>query len=142
MNQRSSWAITVVAICVLLATLSGFAREIAAATPTPPPGVVVLGSTTFVPHSGSTGVYLVGEVRNDTHLNAEFVKINASLRDASGEIVYAKYSYSKIGLLAPDMTSPFLVIFSDPPEWTSYDLAVVWDATARQLYPLEILTST
>jgi hypothetical protein len=102
---------------------------------------VVLGSDTFVPHKGSTSIYLVGEVRNDTHLNAEFVKINASLRDASGEIVYAKHSYANLGILPPGETSPFLIIFSDPPEWASYDLAVDWDATARQLYPLEILTS-
>lgn len=142
MNQRVRWAGAIVAICVLLTTLSGFAREIAAATLTPAPEVVVLGSIAFVPHKGSTSVYLVGEVRNDTSLNAEFVKIDASLRDASGEVVYAKHSYADIGILPPGETSPFLVIFSDPPAWTSYDLAVVWNATARQLYPLEILTST
>ncbi len=109
--------------------------------PTPAPEVVVLGSNTFVPHEGSTSVYLVGEVRNDTHLNTEFVRIDASLRDASGEVVYAKHSYSKIGLISPGETSPFLIIFSDPPEWASYDLAVSWDATVRQLYPLQVLNS-
>jgi len=101
----------------------------------------VLGSNTFAPHSRSSSIYLVGEVRNETDLNAEFVRIDASLRDASGELVYARHSYSDIGVISPGETSPFLVIFSDPPEWTSYDLAVVWDATARQLYPLEVLTS-
>ncbi len=147
MNQRARWAKLVVAamgcaiVGVLLAASSGLARGAAAATPTPAPDVVVLGSDTFVPHQGSTSVYLVGEVRNDTSLNTEFVKINASLRDAAGEIVYAKHSYSKIGILTPGETSPFLIIFSDPPEWVSYDLAVVWGTTVRQLYPLEILTS-
>lgn len=132
-------------MCIFLAASIGFGYEVAAtngaSTPTPTPEVVVLGSTTFVPYKGSTSVYLVGEVRNDTHLNAEFVRIDASLCDASGEIVYAKHAYSKIGILPPGETSPFLIIFSDPPEWASYDLAVAYRATARQLYPLEVLSS-
>jgi hypothetical protein len=132
-------------MCIFLVASVGFGYEVAAtndvSTPTPTPEVVVLGSTTFVPYKGSTSVYLVGEVRNDTHLNAEFVKINASLRDASGEIVYAKHAYAKIGILPPGEISPFLIIFSAPPEWASYDLAVAYRATARQLYPLEVLSS-
>jgi hypothetical protein len=145
MIPRVRVAIGFIAVCILLAASVGFGYEAVAtsgvSTPTPTPEVVVLGSTTFVPHKGSTSIYLVGEVRNDTHLDAEFVRIDASLRDASGEVVYAKHSYSKIGILAPGATSPFLIIFSDLPEWASYDLAVVSRATARQLYPLEVLSS-
>ncbi len=134
-----------ITVCLLLVASISFADEAlignVATTPAFVSEVVVVGSDTFVPHKGSTSVYLVGEVRNDTSLNAEFVKINASLLDASGEIVYAKHSYAKIGILTPGEVSPFLIIFSDPPEWASYDLAVVWKATVRQLYSLEILTS-
>ena len=145
MNQRARWTVVIIAaICFVipLAASGRFTYDTAAAdtlTPTPASEVIVLGSNAFVPH---TNLYIVGEVQNNTSSNVRFVRIDATLRDASGNVAYAKHSYSKVGTLAPGATSPFLVIFSEPPEWASYDLAIAWDTTSRQLYPLQVLTRT
>ncbi len=48
-------------------------------------GVVILSSNAFVPYSGSTSLYVVGEVKNTSASNVRFVKINAVLRDNSGQ---------------------------------------------------------
>jgi len=40
------------------------------------------------------------------------------------------------------MTSPFRIIFRDPPAWASYELTLTWNTTSQQPYPLEILHST
>lgn len=58
--------------------------------------VVVLSSNTFVPYQGSSSLYLVGEVLNDTSSSVEFIKINAILRNTAGQIVDGNYSYSHI----------------------------------------------
>jgi hypothetical protein len=111
-------------------------------TPTTAPEVIVLSSSAFVPYSGSDSWYIVGEVLNNTGSNVDFVRINATLRDSSGNVVGSDYSYSMIDTLSPSMISPFRVIFSDPPTWSSYDLVVTWDTTSQQPYPLEVLNST
>jgi hypothetical protein len=110
-------------------------------TPTPTAEVVVLKSSTFAPYEGSKSLYIIGEVRNDTNLNVQFVQITATLYDASGEAVQAKYSYTQIDQLSPGDVSPFLIIFSNPVEWSSYDLNVEWNATPRQRPPLKVLSS-
>jgi hypothetical protein len=110
--------------------------------PVPSPVVRVLSSNAFVPYSGSSSWYIIGEVRNDTGSNVDFVQISATLRDGSGNVVDSDYTYSMIDTLSPGMTSPFRVIFSDPPGWVSYDFQVTWDTTSRQPYALDILNST
>jgi hypothetical protein len=47
-----------------------------------------------------------------------------------------------IDKLSPSMTSPFLVLFWEPPTWASYELVVTWDAASRSPHPLEVLNST
>ncbi len=114
-------------------------------TPTPtqvPPSVRVLSSTAFNPYEGSNDLYIVGEVLNNTASNVEFVRINATLRDLSGNVVDSDYTYSDIGILTPGMKSPFNVIFFDPPQWATYDLVVTWSTTSSYPYPLELLNST
>jgi len=106
----------------------------------PGPGVHVLSSNAFEPYSSS--LYIVGEVRNNTSSNVDFVRINATLRDSDGNVVDSDYSYSMIDKLTRGMTSPFKVWFWDPPAWSSYELVVTWDTTTRQPYPLEVLNST
>ena len=114
------------------------------ATPTaePPKGVVVLSSNAFVPYEGSDYVYIVGEVLNNTNSNVQFVRINVTLRDASGNVVGLDYSYAKIDILPPNTKSPFLVIFFDPLPWETYETAVTWDKTSQPAYFLEILSHT
>jgi len=104
--------------------------------------VHVVSSNAFVPYAGSSSLYIVGEVHNTTSSNVQFVRINATLRDSGGNVVGSDYTYSDIYTLAPGMTSPFLVLFSDPPAWASYDLVATWSTTSRTPYPLEILNHT
>ncbi|MDX9831102.1 MAG: FxLYD domain-containing protein [Anaerolineae bacterium] len=111
--------------------------------PAPSPIVRVLSSNAFTPYMGSTSLYIVGEVRNDTGSNVNDVEISATLRDGSGNVVDSDYFWSMIEILTPGMTSPFRIIFSEPPAWVSYDLQVTWDTTtSHHPYALEVLNST
>jgi hypothetical protein len=120
---------------------SGWSNVQSVNVPVPTPVVRVLSSSAFVPYAGSSYLYIVGEVRNDTGSNVRFVNISATLRDSGGNVVDSDYSYSMIGILNPGMTSPFRVIFSDAPSWSTYDLQVTWDTTSQQPYALELLNS-
>ncbi len=153
MSQKIKWII-IVMVC-FASVFGGFVPSVLFAekamavdstlplisTSTPTGEVVVLKSSTFAPYEGSKSLYIVGEVRNDTKLNVQFVQITATLYDASGEAVQAKYAYSRLDQLSPGDVSPFLIIFSNPVEWNSYDLNVEWDATPRQRPPLKVLSS-
>ncbi|MEZ4637777.1 MAG: FxLYD domain-containing protein [Caldilineaceae bacterium] len=115
------------------------------ATPTPtstqPTGVIVLSSSAFVPYSGSTSLYIVGEVRNDTASNVRFVRVNATLRDAAGNVVTNRSTYATIDVLTPGMTSPFRALFGDAPVWASYELDITWNTTTNVPYALEVLNA-
>jgi hypothetical protein len=111
------------------------------ATSTPlPAGVLILSSNTIVPY-GNT-LYVIGEVLNNTGSSVGFVRINATLRDANGNVVDSDYSYAFITIISAGMKSPFRVIFFSPPSWSTYDLVATWDTTSAQTYPLELLNST
>jgi len=110
--------------------------------PAPPPGVVVLSSNAFVPYSGSSSLYIVGEVLNNTGSNVRFVKIYGTLRNGSGNVVGSDYTYSDISILSPQMTSPFMLIFSDVQPWSTYELNVVWSTTSEYPRVLEVLNRT
>lgn len=107
-----------------------------------PTGVIVLSSTAFQPYSGSTSLYIVGEVLNRTTTNVEWIRIYATLRDSIGNVVGSDYTYSDIDTLTPGMKSPFFLLFSNPPAWSTYELHVSYDTTSDQPYPLEILNQT
>ena len=68
---------------------------------------IVINSNRFAPFAGSGPLYLDGEVRNNTKSNADFVKINAVLRDATGQIVDGAFTYSHANTLTPGMTRDF-----------------------------------
>jgi len=121
---------------------SGWSNVQSVTVPVPSPVVRILSSNAFVPYSGSSSLYIVGEVRNDTGSSVDFVQISATLRDGSGTVVDSDYTYSDIDTLSPGMTSPFMVMFFDPPGWATYDLQVTWDTTTRQPYVLELLSSS
>lgn len=112
--------------------------RIPTASPTPSNKVVVVSSNAFVPYEGARSLYIVGEVRNETKSIAQLVKITAYLRDSSGQLVRGASAYSYISTLSPDMVSPFLITFSTPPAWSTYELIVTWDTTDRAPKALEI----
>lgn len=122
---------------------SSWSNTQSVAVPTPSPVVRVLSSNAFAPWDFSpSDWYIVGEVRNDTSSNVEYVEISGTLRDGSGNVVDSGSSYSMVDILTPGMTSPFLIMFWDAPAWASYDLQVTWDSTSDQPYALEVLNST
>lgn len=106
-------------------------------TVTPDPTVKVLSSTAFVPFSGSTSLYIVGEVRNDTDTTVQFVRLNAVLRSTTGQIVDGSESFSYIDKLNPGMRSPFRIIFSNAPTWASYEITVTWSTATTGPIALE-----
>lgn len=106
-------------------------------TAVPSNKVVVVSSSAFSPYSGSKSVYVVGEVRNETTSNVESIKINGILRDANGGIVDSDYSYSYVGELTPGLVSPFRLIFSNVPAYTTYELTVTWSKGSGSIYELQ-----
>jgi hypothetical protein len=82
--------------------------------------LIVINSNTFAPFAGSGPLYLDSEVRNDANSNVDFVKIKAVLRDATGQIVDADFTYNHAITLTPGMISGFRLRFSNPPAWATY----------------------
>ena len=119
-----------------------------APTPTPTPTeapaneVTVQDSNTFVPYSGATSLYVVGQLKNNTTGSVRFVKVTAVFRDGSGGEVATKYAYSKIARLTQGMTSPFLIILTNMPAWSTYTLTVEWQASSTGPIGLTILSHT
>jgi hypothetical protein len=113
-------------------TLTPIPTAIPQPTPTPiPAGVPVLSSSTYTSSSGTR--YIVGEVQNNTGGNVRFVKIIASLYDASGTFIGTDYTYTTLDILRPGQRSPFTILIFDPPaEYQSYRLQVEWNATNNQ----------
>jgi len=109
-------------------------------TPTPQPAgnIDIRNTSAFVPYEGSDGLYVVGEVINNTTGNVWLVKINVVLRDAGGTIVTGENGYSLISTLAPGMVSPFRVLFFDVPDWSTYELTVTSDNTNDGPVALEL----
>lgn len=107
-----------------------------------PEGVIVLSSNYYYPYSGSSYLYIVGEVLNNTQRNVGWVEIYATLRDANGNVVGSDWSFSDISILMPNMKSPFLILVDVPPSWASYELDIAWERTSDRSYNLEILNYT
>lgn len=101
-----------------------------------------MSSNAFEPYEGSGNIYIAGEVLNNTGSNVRFVQISGTLRDVNGSVVDSTYTYADISVVTPNNKSPFLMIFSDPPAWATYELTVSWDTTSELPYPLQILNST
>ncbi len=108
-------------------------------TPIPSKNVVAVNTSAFEPFADSKSVYLVGEVRNETASIVQYVKITAILRDASGKIVDDNYAYSDIDKLTAGLISPFRIIFTNPPAWTSYELTVTWSNTDKPPVELQVI---
>jgi hypothetical protein len=111
-------------------------------TPIPTGSVFAQGVTVFKPYDGSSSDYIVGEIRNSTSSTIQYVKITAILRNDSGTVVGAEYTYAHIGLITPNSNSPFRLILSNPPAWSSADLIIEYSETADQPYVLDVSTSS
>lgn len=101
-----------------------------------------MSSNAFVPYEGSTSLYIVGEIQNNTSENVEFAKISTVLRDSDGNVVGSEYTYADIDILTPGMKSPFFNIFFEPLPWSSYDSSVSYRTTTDQPHPIEIINHT
>ncbi len=111
-------------------------------TPTLPPGmdVYVTNSTAFTPYDGSTLTYLVGEVANALSVSVGWVEIHATFYDAEGTVVDEGWTFACIHHLAPEMSSPFVVVYSNLPasSWDHYELRLAWSAPAYTPLPMEV----
>lgn len=105
----------------------------------PPAYVVVDNAAAFRPYEGSTSLYIVGEVKNNTDSNARFVKITAAAFDGTAQPVAENYAYALEDVIPPGEKSSFRVILSDVQAYTSYLLTVESSSSAAAWPLLEIL---
>ena len=86
------------------------------------------GGLRIVTHSSYTdsidNVHIVGVVANDSSHRYRFVEIDVALRNASGTVVDTDFTFSDMDELTPHSTSPFHIIVSDPPAYSTYRLTV------------------
>ena len=71
----------------------------------------LLSSSSYMDSIGS--LHVVGELQNASPEPRESVKIVATLRDPSGNILDSSFTYSEVEVLRPGEKSPFDVIFSN-----------------------------
>jgi len=104
--------------------------------------VYVTNSTTFTftPYEGSTSTRLVGEVYNALSVSVGWVEIYATFYDAEGTVVDEGWTFACIHHLAPEMSSPFVDVYSNLPasSWDHYELRLAWDAPAYTPLPMEV----
>lgn len=90
-------------------------------------GVTLLSSSS---HTDSiNALHTVGEVRNDTGVSIEFVKVVATYTDADGAFLTSEDTYTTFDVLTPGATSPFDLILISPPAGIAHiSLQTQWDA--------------
>lgn len=102
--------------------------------------VYVTHSTAFTPHDDVASTYLVGEVYNALSVSVGWVEIHATFYDAEGAVVEEGWTFACIHHLAPEMSSPFVDVYSSLPasSWHHYELRLVWNAPAYTPLPMEV----
>jgi len=90
-------------------------------TPIPSAGVTVLGNhSTYGTTLGD--LYIMGEIRNNTSADLEFVRVTANLFSADGQLRATAYGYAKLDPLPPDVSTCFNILFLSPPaDWSYYE---------------------
>lgn len=108
------------------ATSTGTSTPTVTPTPLVITGNVLIGnSSAFEPFSGSGGLYVVGQVLNNTNVNVAFVEFEVVLRDFSGNVIASQTGFASVPALAPGWTSPFIYIFNSvPPNWFTYTVVI------------------
>jgi hypothetical protein len=82
-------------------------------TPTPRPDAELLSYSVFRPSAGSSSLYIVGEVRNNSTGLLGYIKARFTLGDATGAPIASDYALTSIAVLPPGLRSPFQVTLSD-----------------------------
>lgn len=122
---------------------TGAATQIPTQTPTPTRTPIPSELTILPNHStyatAHDGLYIMGEVRNNTGAHMRSVRISANLFDAGGTLLATAYGYAKLDPLPPDATTCFDILFPSPPAgWSYYE----FEAPSFSIggYPLPALT--
>jgi hypothetical protein len=75
-------------------------------------------------------LHVVGEARNDTFGNAEFVKVTANFYNAQNQLVDTEYTYLHIGTLIADDMSCFNIIVTDELQYSYYRFETDYSETS------------
>lgn len=67
---------------------------------------------------------IVGEVANNTGVDADFVKVAGALYDDSGRVIRVDFTYTDRDTIAAGGASPFKLLFLDAPAYSTYKLWV------------------
>ncbi|GAB4529300.1 MAG: hypothetical protein Kow0063_06240 [Anaerolineae bacterium] len=108
------------------------ARVTPAPTPLPPDTIILglLSANDYVDDVEGK-LTIVGEVRNDSHLDVGETTVTATLYGDDGQIIAEASSTTLVGVLAPGVRSPFVINLPRPAGLADYSLR----ATGRPLTP-------
>lgn len=97
-------------------------------TPTATSTNVAVGITVLDNHSTYVDsidyLHVVGEVRNNTSTNAEYVKIAVNLFNSQGNIVDTSFTYTRLDLLQPSEITCFQVLLDGNPSFSYYEFEI------------------
>jgi hypothetical protein len=93
--------------------------------PTPlPPDTIILGllSATDYADDVDDTLTIVGEVRNDSHLDVGETTVTATFYGTDGQVIGEASSSTMIKALAPGVRSPFMIILPQPAGLANYSM--------------------
>jgi LysM repeat protein len=91
-------------------------------TPTPQP-VQVRGVALYETPVGS--LWALGEIANTTAVTLTNVQVQVLLFDQNGQPAAKTDAFAEADLLPPQASSPFGILFTTPPDWASYQVAII-----------------
>jgi len=102
-------------------------------TPTPEPKekIEILSTNSYVDSVGH--LHIVGEVKYEGELNANYVEIIATLYKG-GKVVDTGFTYTMLDTLKNGEKSPFEIVFLEPVEMDNYKLQVKYKSTSIEPY--------
>ncbi len=77
-------------------------------------------------------IFIAGEVRNDSQVNAAQAQVMATFYDAEGEVIEETFASTLIDILRPGQRSPFLISLPKPPGMWEYSLRTTARPTLEQ----------
>lgn len=96
----------------------------------PLPDVTILSSNSYTSTWGSY-IYVVGEVENRTSTNVRRLKVTATFRSSTGDVLGVGYNYTYQQVLGPGQRSAFKIMDDYPPGYAYYSLAVSYSETSE-----------
>jgi hypothetical protein len=117
-------------VAVVEATEAPIEEEAPAATDIPRPTATlepvmaaeVLSANWYEDSIGT--LWFVGELQNTGEVDLGGVEIIVSLKVEDGSLVGVASSYATVSVVGVDEKAPFSVMFSEPGEWTDYEINV------------------